>query len=165
MEGGTSLRGVLRSGDFNTDQTAGYLDLDPLRNHAQRRSNRHFDGAFVVNTIFDLAGNGISNDVGIQFRATDLQDIDLHIVFACQLLQLFLDPVNFAATFTDDDARLASVNRYDQFIVRILDNDLRDPSLIDTGIQVSSDLVILDQLGSIIFFAAIPVGFPTTDDP
>jgi hypothetical protein len=57
------------------------------------------------------------------------------------------------------------MDRYDQLVKRTLDNDLCDPSLIDTGIQVGPDLVVLDQLGGIVLLAAIPVGFPTADDP
>jgi hypothetical protein len=57
------------------------------------------------------------------------------------------------------------MDRYDQLVQGTLDNDLGDPAFVDTGIQVGSDLVILDQLGSIVFLAAIPIGFPTADDP
>jgi hypothetical protein len=53
----------------------------------------------------------------------------------------------------------------DQLIQRTLDNDLGYPSLVDTRVQVCPDPVILDQLGRIIFFITIPVGFPTADDP
>ena len=52
----------------------------------------------------------------------------------------------------------------DQLIQRTLNNDLGNASLVDTGIQVSPDLVVLDQFGSEILFASVPVAFPATDD-
>src|SRR5579859_1829770 len=165
MQRRTTLLDLLRTGDLGAAQPAGNLDLDPFCTHPERGSDRHLDSTLIVDTILDLAGNGVTNDVGVQFRATDLQDIDLDIILACQLLQFFLDAIDLAATLADNDTGLGSVDRYDEFIQRTLDHDLGNPPLIDTGIQVGSDLVILDQLGSIIFFAAIPVGFPTADDP
>ena len=52
----------------------------------------------------------------IQLRTTDLKDVDLHIFFTRQLLQLFFDPVNFATTFTNDDTWLGSMDGNDQLI-------------------------------------------------
>src|SRR5258708_1147475 len=165
MQRGPTLLDLFRTGDFSATQTTGNLDLDPFRTHTQGRSDRHLYSAFVIDTILDLTGNGISYDVRIQLRATDLQDIDLDIVLTRQLLQLFFDTVHFTTTFTDDDTRLGSMDRHDQLIQRTFNNDLGNSTFIDTGIQVSPDLIVLDQLEGIIFFAAVPVGFPTSDDP
>src|SRR5690606_12564003 len=94
----------------------------------------------------------------------DLEDIDLHIILSGQLLQLFLDAIHFSTTLTDDDTGFRSVDSNDQLAQRALDHDLRNATFIDTGVQVSPDLVVLDQFGSEVFLAAIPVGFPSTDD-
>jgi hypothetical protein len=161
----TALLDLFRTGDLGATQTAAHLDLDPFGTHPERRCYGHFNGPFIVDTVLDLTSDGITNDIRIQLRATDLQDVDLNIVFTRELLQLFLDPVDLATALTDDDTGLGCMDRHDQLVQRTLDNYLGDPSFIDTGIQVGSDLVVLDQLGSIVFLAAIPVGFPTTDDP
>ena len=153
----TALLDLFRTGDLGATQTTGNLDLDPFRTHPERRGDRHLDSPLVVDTVFDLTSDRIPNDIRIQLGTADLQDVDLHIVLTRQLLQLFLDPVDLATPFTDDDTGLGSMDRHDQLVQRTLDNDLGDPSFIDTGIQVGSDLVVLDQLGSIVFLAAIPV--------
>ena len=57
------------------------------------------------------------------------------------------------------------MNGNDKLIQRTFDNNLGNTSFIDTGIEVSPDPVILDQLGRKIFSVTIPVGLPTTDDP
>src|SRR5699024_8423221 len=98
-------------------------------------------------------------------RAADLEDIDLHIVFTGELFQFFLNAVNFSATFTNDDTWFRGMDGNDQLVQRALDHDLGNTSLIDTGIEVSPDPVVFDQLRREIFSATIPVRFPTTDDP
>jgi hypothetical protein len=156
---------LLRTGDLSATQTTGNLDLDPLGAHPQRRGDRHLDRPLVVDAVFDLARNRISYDIRIQLRPADLQDIDLHVILPRQFLQLLLDPVYLTTAFTDDDPGLGRVDRHDQLVQRTLNDDLGNPAFIDTGIQVGPDLVVFDQLGSIVFFAAIPVGFPTANDP
>jgi hypothetical protein len=165
MQRGPALLDLLRTRDLSATETTGDLDLDPLRTHPERRSDRHLDSPLVIDTVLDLAGDRIPDDIGIQLRPADLKDIDLHVILTCQLLQLLLDPVDLTTAFTDDDPRLGGVDRHDQLVQRTLDNDLGNPTLIDTGIQVGPDLVVLDQLEGIVFFAAIPVGFPTANDP
>ena len=56
------------------------------------------------------------------------------------------------------------MNCNDQFIEGTLDNNFRDTTFVDTCIQLIADLVVFDQLYSIVFFAAVPVAFPTTDN-
>ena len=165
MQRSTALLDLLRTGDLGATQTAAHLDLDPFCSHTKSRRDRHLDSPLVVDTVLDLTSNRITDYISIQLRSTNFKDVDLDIVFTRELLQLFLDPVDLATTFTDDDTGLGSMDRHDQLVQRALDNDLGDPSFIDTGVQVGSDLVVLDQLGSIVFLAAIPVGFPTADDP
>jgi hypothetical protein len=160
-----ALLDLLRTRNLSTAQTTRYLDLDPLGAHPESRSDRHLDGPLVIDAVFDLTGDRITHDIRIKLRPADLEDIDLDVILPCQLLQFLLDPVNLTTALTDDNPRLGSVDRHDEFIQRALDHDLRDPTLIDTGIQVGPDLVVFDQLGSIIFFAAIPVGLPTANDP
>jgi hypothetical protein len=159
------LLDLLRTGDLSATKPAGNLDLDPLGAHPQRRSNRHLDRPLVIDAVFDLARDRISYDIRIQLRPADLQDIDLNVILSRQFLQLLLDPVHLTTAFTDDDPGLGSVDRHNQLVQRTLDDDLGNPTLIDTGKQVGPDLVVLDQLGSIVFLAAIPVGFPTANDP
>src|SRR5690606_2964197 len=109
-------------------------------------------------------GDCFSNDVGIHFRAADLQNIDLYILLAGQFLQLFLDAVYLVTTFTYNDTRFGSMDGNDQLTQRPFNHYAGNAPFIDTVIQVSPDLVIFDQFGSIIFLAAIPIRVPSSDD-
>jgi hypothetical protein len=116
MQRGPALFDLLRTRDLSAAQTTGNLDLDPFGAHPQRGSDRHLDGPLVIDTVFDLARDGVSDDIRIQFRPADLQDIDLHVILTCQFLQLFFDPVYLTTAFTDDDPGLGSVDRHNQLI-------------------------------------------------
>jgi hypothetical protein len=52
----------------------------------------------------------------------------------------------------------------DELVQSSLDNDLGDATFVDTGSQVSTDLVILDKLDGIILLITVPVTLPSTDD-
>src|SRR5690606_18630560 len=101
--------------------------------------DRHFDGTLVAYAAFDLAADRLAYDLGIQLRAADLHNVDLHIVVTGQLLQFFFDPVYFLATFTDDDTRFGSMDGDDQFSKCTLDNDTGYTAFIDTCIKISAD--------------------------
>ena len=88
----------------------------------------------------------------------------MYVIFTGELLQLFFDTVYFATAFTNDDTRLRSMDGYNQFIEGTFDNDFRNATLVDTGIQVGTDLVVLDQSVGLYFLVAVPVTVPTTDD-
>src|ERR1043165_8550138 len=78
MQWCTTLFDLFGTGNFSTTQTSADLYFDTFSTHAQCRSDSHFNGAFVVDTVFDLTGNGIPYDHGIQLGTTDFKDVDLH---------------------------------------------------------------------------------------
>jgi len=85
------------------------MDIDYASVFAQTvygRSNCHFNGTLIANTVFNLFCNGLTNNVRIQFWSADFKNVDLNIFFTSELLQLFLHSINFSTTFTDDDTRL-----------------------------------------------------------
>src|SRR5687767_3026908 len=88
MKGHTALFELFTTRNFSSVQTSAQLNLNSFGAHTKGRSNRHLGSAFKVDTVFNLAGNRVSNDHRIQFRSTNLQDVDLHIIFTGQLLQL-----------------------------------------------------------------------------
>src|SRR5215203_4630015 len=115
MQGRTALLEFFATGDFSTTQTSAQLYLDSFSTHAQGRSNRHLRSSLEVDAVLNLAGNGVPYDLCIQFRTTDLQDIDLHIILTRQLLQLFLNTIHFITAFTDNDTGLGSMDCNNQF--------------------------------------------------
>jgi len=52
----------------------------------------------------------------------------------------------------------------DEFVQCTLDDDLGNTALVDTGIEVTADLVVFDEFAGIVFFATIPIALPSADD-
>src|SRR6201999_1673310 len=103
MQWGTTLFEFFRASYFCSIQTTTSLDLDTFCTHTHCCRDSHLYSAFVAYTAFDLAGNGITHDHSIQFRTTDLHDVDLDVIFLCQLLQLFLNTIYFRTTLSYND--------------------------------------------------------------
>ncbi len=76
--------------------------FDTLSTTSHRISNSHFDSTTISNLTFYLTGDVITNNHSIKFGLFNLEDIDLNILIR-NLLQLFLQLVNFLATFTNDN--------------------------------------------------------------
>src|SRR5690606_11431905 len=80
MQAHTALFKLFATGNFCTGQTSTQFDFDTFCTHTKGRSNRHFGSTFEVDTVFNLAGNGVTNDHRIQLGSADLEDVDLNII-------------------------------------------------------------------------------------
>src|SRR5262249_10208658 len=142
VQGNAALLHFFGTCDFSTTEAATYFHLDTFCTHAQCGSNRHFNGTFIVDTAFDLFGDSFSYDSGVDLGTTDLQDVDLYVFLTGQLFQLFLDAIHFVTAFTYDDTRFGGMNGNDKLTQGTLDHYAGDTTLVDTCVEVSSDLVI-----------------------
>ena len=109
VERSTSFLEHLAAGHFSAADTAADLDLDAFCTNPHRGSDGHLDGAPVGHAALDLAGDAVGDDRSVNFRALDLEDVDLD-VFLRNLLELFLQTVDFLAALADDDTRTGSVD-------------------------------------------------------
>jgi hypothetical protein len=97
------------TGNLCSSYTATDTDLDTLSACTHGTLNGTLDGTTVVDTCFDLLGNLFADDIRIQFRLTNFEDIDLNL-FAREYLELFLDQINLFTTFTNNNAWTAGMN-------------------------------------------------------
>ena len=161
MERGTAFLEHLAACHFSTADAAADLDLDALGAHAHGGGDGHLDGAAVAHAAFDLTGDAVSDDGGIDLGALHLEDVDLDILLG-DLLQLFLQLVDLLAALADDDTRTGSVDGDGDELQGALDDDAGEAGLREAASQVLADLIILGDLLGVI--AADPVGVPTTGD-
>ena len=96
VQGDTTLFEVLGTGDFGAAQTTGCRDLDAVGVGAHRGGNGGLDGLLVSHTAFDLLGDVLGHQLGVQIRALHLNDVDLDLL-AGDDLQFFLHLVNLLA--------------------------------------------------------------------
>ena len=89
---------------FCTVQTSANLNLDTFSTSVHCIGNSHLDSTTVSNLAFYLTGDALTYDVCIQIRLLHFEDVNLNILVS-NLLELFLELVNFLTTLADDYAR------------------------------------------------------------
>ena len=151
----------LAASHFGATDAAADLDLDAFGTNPHSGSDGHLDSPAVGNTTLDLTGDAVSDDVGVNLRPLDLEDVDLDILL-CDLLELFLELVNLLSTLTDDETGPCGVDSHGDELKSPLNDDLGDAGLRETVGQVLADLIILGDLLGVV--AATPVGVPSTGD-
>ena len=101
---------LFRTGHISTCQPARNFHFDTLGTYTHRRSNCLLHRTLIGNTSFDLLGDRFTYQLGVKLRAFDLENVDLNILVG-DFLQLFLDLIYFATTFTDYNAGTGCVDR------------------------------------------------------
>ena len=109
-----------------------------------------------------LVGDAARDQVGVELRLADLDDVDAHAP-AGHLLQLGAQLVDLLAAAADDDARLGGVDRHDDLVGVALQLDARDrrvgQPLED---QLADAQVLVQQLGVVL--VGVPLALPGVED-
>jgi hypothetical protein len=164
------------TGNFSAAQTTACTDFDAFGACTHRTLYGAFHSAAKVDTGFDLFGDLLADNVGVEFGLTDFEDVDLHL-FAREHFQFFLDEVNFLTAFADDDTGAAGVDSDGNALHGALDDDSADAVLHrlvaltrvgrcrfrTTGAEVVADFFILYHFETIVF-VGVPVGVPTANN-
>ena len=103
MQRSTAFLEHLTAGHFSSTYAAADLDLDAFGTYPHRGSDGHLDGPAVGDAALYLAGDAVSHDRSVDLRPLDLEDVDLNI-FLGNLLEFFLEFVDFLSTLTDDES-------------------------------------------------------------
>lgn len=83
-------------------------------------------------------------------------------LFLGQFLDFLLDSINLLTLLTDNDSWAARVNGDDNPLQRSLQDKLGHTAVVDTGVEVTADFVVLQNFVGVVF-AAKPVGIPAFD--
>jgi hypothetical protein len=92
------------TGNFGTAEAATALHLDTFDTHAHGALDGALHGAAEGNTLFELAGDVFSDELGIRFGALDFVDADVDFLTG-EELEFALEAFEFFALLTDDDTR------------------------------------------------------------
>src|SRR5690606_9757011 len=157
----TAFTIAFRTCDLSAVQATAHSKLDALGSHAHAAGHGHFHGTTEADTSFQLTGDAICHQSGIQFRTFDLEDVDLDIL-AGELLELLAQLVHLSTTFADDHSRAGSVDGNGNELQGTFDHDLRNTRFLQAGHQILADMFILHQLLGIVV-PAVPVAIPTLD--
>src|SRR5687768_5162318 len=94
---------------LGTAQTTGNLDLDPFGAKTHGAGHAHLRCPAERYPAFNLAGNAVGNQPGIELRTLYFEDVDLDLLLR-KLLQLFLQLVDLFSAFPDNDTRARGVD-------------------------------------------------------
>ena len=161
MQRSTTFLEHFAAGHFSTTDTAGDLNLDALCTNAHGVGDGHLDGAAIADAAFDLAGDGVRNDVGVNLGALDLENVDLDVLVG-DLLKLFLEFVDLLAALSDDEARTSSIDGDGDELQRTLDDDLAEAGLCKTVAEILANLIVLCDFLCVVTTTSVRV--PTTGD-
>ncbi len=153
---------VLAAGDFGTTDTTGDGNLDTLGTRTHGGGDGVLDGTTILDAAFDLFGDVLSHEDGVHLGAFHLADVDLYIL-AGEFLKLFTQFVNLGTSTSDNKTRTGGVDGDGEQLEGTLDVNLRDASLGETGVEILTDFVVLNEL---LFksSSAKPVRIPSADD-
>ena len=99
----TALKVPLGAGDLIAVQTAGDANLDALATEAESGINGLAHGAAEADALLELEGDVLGNELSVELRLVDLEDIDEDLA-AGALLDVGLELVDLGAFAADDDA-------------------------------------------------------------
>ena len=145
--------------DFGAAETARAVDADAFGAQTHCRLNGALHGAAERNTALELLSDRFGDQGRIEFRLADFDDVD-HDVGVGDLGDLLLQLVDVGALLADHDARTRRVDRHAALLVRTLDHDARDGSLLQFLHQHFTDADILVEELRILVLAGEPTGIP-----
>ena len=162
---------ALGTSDISAAQTAGAHCLDALCGNGRTIAGAHgiahalLHGTAEGHTVLQLTSDVLSNQLSVGSSALDLDDIDDNGL-AILLGQLVLQCNALFAALADDHARLSAVDIDGHTrsgsgrIHSALDLDLGDASVLQLSLQLSADLVILDEVIAEILLGGKPAAVP-----
>ena len=105
----TTLFVVFGTAHFSATDTTRDGHLDTFGTHAHGGGDGSLDGATILDAAFNLFGDLLSNEDGVEFRTFHLGDVDLDI-FARDLLEFLFQFVNLGTVLADDETRTSGVD-------------------------------------------------------
>ena len=114
-------------------------------------------------TLFELLGNVLSDELSVHVGIADLDDVELDLL-ADHLFHSQTILLDLLAALADDHARPGAVEEDGDDFVAPLDLDLGNTGAVQGLLQVIADLLVLDQQVAHQLVLGVPTGVPILDD-
>src|SRR3546814_4988952 len=138
-------------------------DADAAGAQTHGRLHRTLHGATEGNATLELLRDILGNQLGIQFRLADLDDVQMHFRLG-HLGQVGPQLLDVGALLADHHARTRRVDGDAGLLGRPLDDDAGNAGLGQTLLEILADLQILVQQTGILLVAGIPARVPGAVD-
>src|SRR5215813_1009980 len=139
------------------------IDADTAGAEPHRRLHGALHGAAEGHAALKLLRDRFGDQLGIELRLADLDDVDHDVGFR-KLGDLLAQLLDVGAFLADDDARPRGLNGDAALLMRPLDHDLRHRRLLEVLHQFFADLHVLVQQLPVLVLAGVPARVPGAVD-
>ena len=147
------------SGDLGAAQTAAAGALDALGAQTGRALDGLLHCAAEGDTLLELLRDVLSDELSVQIRGADLNDVQSDGL-AKLGFDLLAQGLDLRAALADDDAGTGAVNADLDLCVVAFNFDLGDACGIEGGLQILTDVVVLDDQIADLILTGIPTRVP-----
>ena len=147
------------SGDLGAAQTAAAGALDALRAQTGRALDGLLHGTAEGDTLFELRGDVLRDELCVEVRGTDFDDVQSDGL-AKLGFDLLAEHFDLRAALADDDAGAGAVDADLDLGVVALNFDLGNTGRIEGGLQILTDVVVLDDQIADLILTGIPTRVP-----
>src|SRR6185437_14570477 len=156
------LQVPLGAGDLGPVEAAGDAHLDALAAEAHRRVHRLAHGAAEGDPLFELEGDALGHQLGVELGLVDLLDVNMDFARGL-LLDLGLELLDLGPLAADDDARARCVDDDADLVAGAGDLERADAGGAQAALERVAQLDVLEQqLG--VALGGEPLGFPRLDE-
>src|SRR4029079_2120508 len=126
-------------------QAAADLDLAALGAGAHGARQGALHRAPEGDAGLQLLGDRLRDELGVELRALDLEDVDLDLL-ARDAVQILAQGVDLAAGLADHDARTSGVDVDLHFVVVLADRDVAQARVGELVDDVATDRDVLEEV-------------------
>ena len=165
MQRHATLTVPLTTAHLGTAETTGALDTDALGAGLAGGLDSLAHSATEGNAALELLSDGLSNEVGVELGALDLDNVDGELALgdASDLLELGAEGIDLGTLLTDNNAGASGEDDDLHLVASALDLDAGDSCAGKTLLEVLADLEIVTEGLSVILLCE-PAGAPVLGD-
>jgi hypothetical protein len=152
------------AGDVGTAEAAGAAEADAFGTEVHRGLEGAFHGAAETDAALKLDGDLLGDELGIEFRFTDFDDIDFDLGAFAEVGDVVGHHFDLLTLAADDEARAGGVEGDADAVPSTLDDDFGESGGLQLPFEVVADREVLVKFFGVVFACGVPLGAPVFVD-
>ena len=155
---------ALCTGDISTTEASTTTDADAFGTEFHGGLEGALHGAAEGNPALKLDCDLLGNELSIEFRLANFENVEFYLGFLADLLDLIGHDLDLLALASDDETGAGRVEGNADTVPSTLNNDAGEAGVDELVLEICADGKILVELVGIVFAAGIPFGTPVFVD-